>query len=58
MVAVQGRVAIYKLPPRTLLVRAPWERAAPRSGAAVSSGHSGTPIIGRDLCMRSQSCDH
>ncbi|CAI9613540.1 unnamed protein product, partial [Staurois parvus] len=23
----------YKRPPRTLLVRAPWERAAPRSGA-------------------------
>ncbi|CAI9580095.1 unnamed protein product, partial [Staurois parvus] len=25
---------------------------------AVSSGHSGTPIIVRDLCVRSPSCDH
>ncbi|CAI9576885.1 unnamed protein product [Staurois parvus] len=32
-VAVQGRVAIYKWPPRPLLVRPPWECAAPRSGA-------------------------
>ncbi|CAI9614708.1 unnamed protein product, partial [Staurois parvus] len=24
----------------------------------VSSGHSGTPIVGRDLCIRSRSCDH
>ncbi|CAI9553700.1 unnamed protein product [Staurois parvus] len=32
-VAVQGRVAIYKRPPRILLVHAPWEHAAPRSSA-------------------------
>ncbi|CAI9578584.1 unnamed protein product [Staurois parvus] len=25
---------------------------------AVSSGHSETPIVGRDLCTRSRSCDH
>ncbi|CAI9621119.1 unnamed protein product, partial [Staurois parvus] len=25
---------------------------------AVSSGHSGTPIVVRDLCARSRSCDH
>ncbi|CAI9555821.1 unnamed protein product [Staurois parvus] len=25
---------------------------------AVSSGHSGTPIVERDLCMKSRSCDH
>ncbi|CAI9563602.1 unnamed protein product [Staurois parvus] len=31
--AVQGRVAVYKRPPRPLLVGAPWEYAAPRSGA-------------------------
>ncbi|CAI9607592.1 unnamed protein product [Staurois parvus] len=23
-----------------------------------SSGHSGTPIVVRDLCARSRSCDH
>ncbi|CAI9586177.1 unnamed protein product [Staurois parvus] len=33
MVAVQGRVAVYKRPPCPLLVRTPWERAALRSGA-------------------------
>ncbi|CAI9568616.1 unnamed protein product [Staurois parvus] len=33
MVAVQGRVAVYKRPSCPLLVRAPWERAAPQSGA-------------------------
>ncbi|CAI9594016.1 unnamed protein product, partial [Staurois parvus] len=26
--------------------------------SAVSSGHSETPIVGRDLCARSRSCDH
>ncbi|CAI9575970.1 unnamed protein product [Staurois parvus] len=31
-VAVQGQVVVYKLPPHPL-VRAPWERAAPRSGS-------------------------
>ncbi|CAI9612474.1 unnamed protein product [Staurois parvus] len=31
--AVQGRVAIYKRPPRPLLVCAPWKRKALRSGA-------------------------
>ncbi|CAI9552701.1 unnamed protein product [Staurois parvus] len=31
--AVQERVAIYKLPPRPLLVCAFWEHAAPRFGA-------------------------
>ncbi|CAI9572368.1 unnamed protein product, partial [Staurois parvus] len=25
---------------------------------AVSSGHSGIPIVRRDLCARSRSCDH
>ncbi|CAI9552501.1 unnamed protein product [Staurois parvus] len=25
---------------------------------AVSSGQSGTPIVVRDLCARSRSCDH
>ncbi|CAI9554413.1 unnamed protein product [Staurois parvus] len=25
---------------------------------AVSSGHSETLIVGRELCMRSRSCDH
>ncbi|CAI9533371.1 unnamed protein product [Staurois parvus] len=25
---------------------------------AVSFGHSGTLIVGRDLCTRSRSCDH
>ncbi|CAI9588818.1 unnamed protein product, partial [Staurois parvus] len=25
---------------------------------AVSSGHSETLIVGRDLCTRSRSCDH
>ncbi|CAI9617773.1 unnamed protein product [Staurois parvus] len=25
---------------------------------AVSSGHSGTPIVVRDLYVRSRSCDH
>ncbi|CAI9604836.1 unnamed protein product, partial [Staurois parvus] len=25
---------------------------------AVSSGHSGTLIVVRDLCVRSRSCDH
>ncbi|CAI9602131.1 unnamed protein product, partial [Staurois parvus] len=25
---------------------------------AVSRGHSGTPIVVRDLCVRSRSCDH
>ncbi|CAI9535071.1 unnamed protein product, partial [Staurois parvus] len=31
----------YKQPPRTLLVRAPWERAAPRSsdGTSVPGPH-------------------
>ncbi|CAI9574047.1 unnamed protein product [Staurois parvus] len=32
-VAVQGRLAVYTKPPHTLLVRAPWERAAQQSGA-------------------------
>ncbi|CAI9615803.1 unnamed protein product [Staurois parvus] len=42
---MQGRVAIYKRPLRPLLVRAPWERAAPQS-------------VVRDLCARSRSRDH
>ncbi|CAI9552996.1 unnamed protein product [Staurois parvus] len=33
MVAVQGSVAVYKLPFPLLLVRAPWECSAPRSCA-------------------------
>ncbi|CAI9585898.1 unnamed protein product [Staurois parvus] len=41
-VAVQGRVDVYKL-----LVRTPWEHAAPLS--------SGTPIVRPDLCARSRS---
>ncbi|CAI9541526.1 unnamed protein product, partial [Staurois parvus] len=32
-VAVQGRVAIHKRLPPFWTVRAPWEHAAPRSGA-------------------------
>ncbi|CAI9546226.1 unnamed protein product [Staurois parvus] len=30
---MQGRVAIYQWPSHSLLERAPWECAAPRSGA-------------------------
>ncbi|CAI9593350.1 unnamed protein product, partial [Staurois parvus] len=33
MGAVHERVAVYKRPPHSLPVRAPWERAAMRSGA-------------------------
>ncbi|CAI9572723.1 unnamed protein product, partial [Staurois parvus] len=44
-VAVQGRVAVYKRPPRTLLVRAPPDTVKHRSS-------DGTSVRG------SRSCDH
>ncbi|CAI9555751.1 unnamed protein product, partial [Staurois parvus] len=44
-VAVQGQVAVLKTD-------------SPPPACARSLGHSGTPIVVRDLCVRSRSCDH
>ncbi|CAI9562600.1 unnamed protein product [Staurois parvus] len=36
----------------------PWSAQHHNPVPAVSPGHSGTPIIVRDLYARSRSCDH
>ncbi|CAI9594294.1 unnamed protein product [Staurois parvus] len=49
-VAVQGRVDVYKQPPAPCLCALPGSAQHRDPVPAVSSGHSGTPIVGRDLC--------